>query len=357
MHRRAFLSTAGAAGLATLLPAAGCATAAARHAAGRVARRAPEPVKPPRLRPGMRVGLANPSGVVYQEDRIRVVEERLAALGLEAVRGDHLLDRHGYLAGTDEDRADDLNRMFRDDAVDAVLCGRGGWGAARLLPMIDFDAVRANPKVFMGYSDITALLLGLHARTGLVTFHGPVGLSTFNEYTLPWVRELVFEGGTPVFTNPEDTDDDVLARVEDRVVTIRAGTARGRLLGGNLTVLTAIIGSGYLPDFTGSILFLEDVDEAPYRVDRMLTQLALAGILDSVAGVVFGKCTDCDPGEGYGSLTLDDVLDHHLGRLGVPAWHGAMIGHIDDKWTVPVGVEAEIDAEAGTVRLLESAVS
>ena len=299
----------------------------------------------------------NPSSAVWLEDDLRLAEERLRALELEPVRGDHVLARHGSFAGTDEERAADLNRMFRDDGVDAVLCGRGGWGAARILPLVDFEAVRASPKVFVGYSDITALLLALHARTGLVTFHGPMGTSTFTPFALRWMRSVLFEAQAPTYRNPPDRDADALVRVRDRVVTIRGGRARGRLLGGNLSVLSAVVGSGYLPDFRGSILFLEDVGEAPYRVDRMMTQLALAGVLDDAAGVIFGKCTGCDPGRGYGSRTLEDVLEHHLGDLGVPAWSGAMIGHIDDQWTVPVGVETEIDADQGTLRLLEPAVA
>lgn len=348
MKRRSFLGAAGVGGLAALL-------ADVLEGTERSSRPL-QPVRPPRLRPGATVGLVNPSWAVWREDELRVAEERLRALELRPVRGEHVLGRHGYFSGTDEERAADLNRMFRDAEVDAVLCGRGGWGAARILPLVDFEAVRASPKAFIGYSDITALLLALHARTGLVTFHGPMGLSTFTPYSLRWVRSLLFEAEAPEYRNPEDDDADALARVQDRVVTIRGGRARGRLLGGNLTVLTAIVGSGFLPDFDGAVLFLEDVGEAPYRVDRMLTQLSLAGVLDAAAGVVFGKCTGCDPGEGYGSLTLDDVLEHHLGGLGVPAWHGAMIGHVDDQWTLPVGAEAEVDADRGTIRLLEPAV-
>ncbi len=347
MKRRTFLGAAGAAGLS------GLAGLSPRTDGAEGALPA---LRPPRLRPGDTVGIVNPSGVVWREDALRTVEERLASLDLESVRGRHVLDRHGYLAGRDGDRAEDVNRMFRRDDVDAVLCGRGGWGAARILPHLDYDAVRASPKVFLGYSDITALHMALHARTGLVTFHGPVGLSTFTSFSLGWIRRLLFDGETPTYRNPEDTDADVLARVRDRVVTIRSGRATGPLLGGNLTVLTAIVGSGFLPDFRDAILFLEDVGEAPYRIDRMLTQLSLAGILDGVAAVVFGKCTGCDPGEGYGSLTLDDVLEHHLGGLDVPAWSGAMIGHVDDQWTLPEGVRGEVDADAGTIRLLEAAV-
>lgn len=363
LDRRIFVKKLGLAGVAAATGAAGCAagpgTGAGRRRRGGGGAALPGPadaVKPPRLRPGDTVGLVNPSGATYVEDDVVVVEERLRALDLEPVRGEHVLARHGYLAGTDEERAADLNRMFGDDAIDAVLAVRGGWGAARLLPRIDFDAVRASPKVFMGYSDITALLLSLHARTGLVTFHGPVGSSAWNDFTVRWVREILFDAGTPTLVNPEGGGDDLVPTAH-RAWTITPGTARGRLVGGNLTVLTAIVGSGHLPDFDGAILFLEDIGEDIYRVDRMLTQLSLAGILDAVAGVVWGRCTDCDPGGGYGSLTLPELLEGHLASRGVPAWRGAAIGHIGPKWTVPVGVEAEMDADAGTLRLVEPAVT
>lgn len=346
---------------AALAPLIGCAPAAARtmEPAGRpVAGRsgtATPVLKPPRLRPGDTVGLINPAGATFESWDIDVVEESLAALGLRSVRGRHLLDRHGYFAGTDQERAADLNAMFAEDGVDAILAVRGGWGSARILPLIDYDTVAANPKALVGYSDVTALLLALHQRTGLVGFHGPVGVATWNEYSVDWFRRVVMEGEAVTFTNPTDTGDN-LAQVDDRVRTLAPGRARGRLLGGNLSVLSALVGSGYLPDWDGAILFLEEIGEDIYRVDRMLTQLALAGVLDAVAGVIFGKCTNCSSSESYGSLTLQEVLEGHLGSLGVPAWYGGMIGHIADKWTVPVGIEAEIDADAGTVRMLEPAV-
>ncbi|MEN8376203.1 MAG: LD-carboxypeptidase [Gemmatimonadota bacterium] len=345
MKRRAFARSAA-------LGTAGLTLGAAKPGA---AARTPEPVKPRRLRAGSRVALVNPAGATFDGQDIEIVEERLAALGLVPIRGRHLLDRHGYLAGTDEARAADLNEMFADDTVDGVLAVRGGWGAARLLHLLDFDAVAANPKVFLGYSDITTLLLALHARTGLVTFHGPVGTSEWNDFSVGALRAVVFEGTAPTLRNPVERGSD-LAVTEDRPRVITPGRARGRLLGGNLTVLASILGSPYVPDWSGSILFLEDVGEAVYRIDRLLTQLALAGVLDSVAGVVFGKCTDCDPDSAYGSLTLPEVLEHHLGGLDVPVWAGGMVGHIPRKWTLPVGVEAEIDTASATVRLLEPAV-
>lgn len=356
-HRRAFLRTLGAAGLTAAAGVGACAPApAAASAPARPGATRARSVRPPRLREGQRVGLVNPSGATPETETVRIVEERLEALGLRPVRGEHVLARHGYLAGTDAQRAADVNRMFADPDIDAIVAVRGGWGAARILPLLDYDAIRAHPKIFLGYSDITALHMALHQRTGLITFHGPVGSSRWNEYSVGYLRQILFEGGAPTLANPEELGDD-LAVTADRVRTLTPGTARGTLLGGNLTVLSAIVGSDYLPAFDGAILFLEDVGENIYRVDRMLTQLALAGILGRVAGVVFGKCSDCGPGGGYGSLTMEEVLDHHLGRLGVPAWEGAMIGHIREQWTVPVGVQAEIDAAAGTVRLLEPAVA
>lgn len=313
-------------------------------------------LKPARLRPGQTVGVVSPAGSTHEAVRFEILEETLAALGLQMKLGAHAQDRWGYLAGTDAERAADLNALFADPDVDAILAVTGGWGAARLLPHLDYDVIRANPKVLMGYSDVTVLLIALYAKTGLVTFHGPNGTSRWNAFSVDHMRRVLFDAEAAFLQNPTETGDN-LVQVEHRIRTITPGRARGRLVGGNLTVLTAIVGSDYLPDWRGHLLFLEDINEGIYRIDRMLTQLKLAGILDQVAGVVFGKCTRCDADSGYSSFTLEEVLVDHLRPLGVPAWHGAMIGHLADKFTVPLGVEAEIDAETGTIRLLEPAVT
>ena len=314
-------------------------------------------VRPRRLRPGDTVGLVAPATATFFPVDIDIAEEALTAMGLKVKRGAHLLDRFGFLAGRDRDRAADINGFFADPSIAGIVALRGGWGCARLLPYLDYEMIAKHPKVVLGYSDITALLNGVHAMTGLVTFHGPVGVSRWNSFNHDYMKRVVFDGEAVTFQNLRELEDGELAQRKNRVRTITPGGARGRMLGGNLTVLTSILGSPYVPDFAGAILFLEDTDEAPYRVDRMMTQLKLAGILDTARGVVFGECTDCEPGEGsYGSLTLEEILTDHLKPLGLPAWHNAMIGHIPKQFTVPVGVEVEIDAAAGTIRMLEPAV-
>ncbi|MGB7450607.1 MAG: LD-carboxypeptidase [Lysobacterales bacterium] len=312
-------------------------------------------LKPPRLQAGDTVALINPAGATFHPEDVLIARESLAALGLKMKTGEHLLDRYGYLAGTDKDRASDVNSMFADREVKAILTLRGGWGCNRILDLLEYRLIAKNPKIIMGYSDITSLLLALNAKTGLVTFHGPVGISSWNEYSTDFVKKLLFNAEVFSMENPKDIGDH-LTRVKDRVLTINSGKARGKLLGGNLSVLTAMVGSDYLPDFKGNILFLEEVGEDIYRVDRMLTQLKLAGILGQISGFVFGKCSDCGPGKGYGSLTLQEVLRDHIKPLGIPAWYGSMIGHIEDKFTIPLGIESEIDADTGRITLLDSAV-
>lgn len=310
---------------------------------------------PPRLQAGQTCGLINPAGATFHPDDIALTEEILNALGLQAKHGPNLLNRRGYLAGTDQDRASDVNEMFADDEVNAILTVRGGWGCNRLLPYLDYELIGRNPKIIMGYSDITSLLLAIFAKTGLITFHGPVGISTWNEFTLDYVRRILFNGEKVDLINPPD-DNELNVQFDNRVLTITAGRARGILVGGNLAVLSAMVGSEYLPDWKGKIMFVEEVGEDIYRVDRMLTQLKLAGILQQLNGFIFGKCTNCRPGESYGSLTLEEVLDDHIKPLRIPAWYGSMIGHIEDKFTVPIGVEVEIDSDIGQIKMLEAAV-
>jgi muramoyltetrapeptide carboxypeptidase len=307
-------------------------------------------IKPPRLRPGDTVGLVNPSAAAFETEWVDIFTEQIELLGVQVRRAPHFFDRRGYLAGSDEDRAADFNSFFSDKSINAIIA-TGGWGAARILSRIDYDAIRRNPKILIGYSDITSLLLAIHAKTGLVTFHGPHDL---NPVAASHLHDVTFAGKAVSMRNPRG---DAPVQLENRIRTITPGRARGRILGGNLTVLTTIMGSSYLPNWKGSILFVEDVREKIYKIDRMFTQLKLAGVLDQIAGFVFGQCVDCDPGEYYGSLTLEDVLQDHIAPLGVPAWHGAMIGHIDDQFTIPEGIEVEIDADAGIIQMLESAVS
>ncbi len=336
----------------------GLGTRAMAAPTGQAVRRA---TKPQRLHPGETIGLVAPAGFVADRFGIDELDATVRAMGLVPKFASNLLDRHGYLAGTDEVRAAALNAMFRDRQVRAIFAVRGGWGCERILPLLDFRPLAEDPRLLIGSSDITALLLAAAARTGCPSVHGPNVASSWNAAAWDAFRKLVFDAGMPTYTigsvGGGGAEDRLVPRAS-RIRTFRPGTARGRLLGGNLSVLSAMVGTPWLPDFTGAILFLEETNEAEYRIDRMLSQLALSGILGKVAGVIFGQCTNCaNPGEPYGNFTVFEVLEHHLGRLGVPAFQGAQIGHIPGQVSIPVGIEAEIDASTGTIRILEPVVS
>ena len=317
----------------------------------------PQRRKPRRLRPGDVVGLVEPAYFTPDAFDFAQVQETIRAMELVPRAAPNIMSRYGYLAGTDRERATHLNAMFADREVRAIFAVRGGWGSARILPHLDFNLIRANPKLLVGFSDITTLHLALAARTDCPSIHGPNASSAWGALSWDSFRRLVFEAETPTWRNPDVTADRLAQRSSIR--TFRPGRASGPLLGGNLTVLTSLVGTPWLPSFDGSILFIEDTDEAQYRIDRMLTQLALAGILGRLAGVVFGQCTDClaRNSSSIGGFTLSEVLAHHLTPLGIPAFQGSLFGHVDNQFSLPVGVRAEIDAEAGTIRMLEPVVA
>lgn len=312
---------------------------------------------PQRLQPGDTIGIVSPASAIFESEPYEIARETFEAMGLKVKFGDFTKSRYGHLAGTDEQRAAELMDMFRDDSVKAIIALRGGAGSARILDKLDYRVIKKNPKIFIGYSDITALHLAIYKKTGLVTFHGPVAVSTWNSFAYSHLKNLLFEGEAILYQNPADKGDE-LAQTRNRIRTITSGTATGELLGGNLSVLTGLMGTEYFPkNWKGKILYLEDIGEKIYAVDRMMSQLQLGGVLIDIDGLVFGKCSDCEPGgSGYGSLTLEEVIDHYVKPLGIPAFSGAMIGHIDDNATIPNGIKAEIDAKEGTIKLLNPAV-
>jgi muramoyltetrapeptide carboxypeptidase len=337
INRRQFITTFGLAALATQMQPL--------IAEGK---RSPNTIiKPPRLQVGDTVGLISPAGIVEPKDVEEAKQAIHAHLGLKVKLGEHILDRYGYLAGKDSDRAFDVNAMFADKSVKAIIAMRGGWGCNRILPLLDYIRIGSNAKILMGYSDITSLLLAINARSKIVTFHGPVATSTWNEFAVNYVKRILFNGEAVTMKNLD---------TEQQMQAIVPGKARGKLVGGNLSVLSAMVGSPYLPSWNKSILFVEEKGEDVYRVDRMLTQLKNAGILNQIAGFVFGQCTNCNLGDEP-SFTLMQVLQHHILPLGIPAWYGSMIGHIKNKFILPVGIEVEIDANTGTIRMLKPAVT
>ena len=314
-------------------------------------------LKPSRLKPGSVVGIVSPAGATFVREELNIVQDAVRGLGLVPRLAPHLLNRYGYLAGKDSDRAADINQFFADSQIAAILPIRGAWGSSRILPYLDYELIRKHPKIVIGFSDITALILGVTARTNLVTFHGPHGLTSWKPIQTDYFRRVLFAAESVQFQNLKDPDDaDRLMQVKYRIQTITPGKVRGRLIGGNLSVLSGIVGSPYLPDMSGAILFLEDVNENIYRLDRLITHLKLAGVLDKLAGFIFGQCPGCSPDADYGSLTLEEVIWNHIQPLGIPAWYGATIGHIDNILTLPIGLEVKIDATAGTIKMLEPAV-
>jgi muramoyltetrapeptide carboxypeptidase len=302
-------------------------------------RSAPTVVRPPLLAPGARVALVAPAGPLRGPSDLERAEGNARALGWEPVVGTHALERACYFAGPDHARLADLNAALADPRIDGIWCIRGGYGAMRLLPDVDFGALAARPRALIGYSDVTALHCGAAACVpGLVTFHGPTARGKLTPFSHASLERAVATGGDPCGGAPG-------AR------TVRPGRAAGRLAGGNLALLAALVGTRWAPRFAGAIVVLEDVGEAIYRVDRMLRQLLLAGAFDGCSALAFGECTDC-PEEcaDDGRRTLDDVVAEVADALGVPAVAGLPVGHIDDQWTLPLGAPAELDADARALR-------
>lgn len=319
---------------------------------------APEKIiKPRSLREGDLVGLVTPSTYVSDPDRLALAARTVRYFGLRPRFGRNVRKRAGYLGGSIAERAADLHDMFSDPEIKAVFCVRGGYGSGQLLDSLDYDLIRRNPKIFLGYSDITALHLAIHKKTGLVTFHGPVTVSSFSEYTQEHFRRALFEP-KPLgrLTNPPEKNQ---LRPGHMLRTVRGGKARGRLIGGNLSLVASLMGTPYEIDTRGAILFLEDVGEQPYSVDRMLTQLRLAGKLQSAAGIIWGECSDCRPREFQPSFestfSTGEVVDQILGGLKTPVLAGLTIGHTADQLTLPQGVEATLDADNGELIVGEQA--
>ncbi|MDM1047786.1 S66 peptidase family protein [Sphingobacterium hotanense] len=347
MDKRSFLKSLGL-GMAAI-PFAGSSDALAMAAQVRPL------LKGKVLKAGDTIGIITPASALGDEDAITLTKEVLTYFGFKVKEGKYIRERYGNLAGTDAQRLEDLHTMFADKSVAGILCIRGGAGASRLLSKIDYQLIANNPKVLLGYSDITALIMAFQAKVGLVTFHGPVGTSNWSNFVAKTFNDQFIDNKLVTFSNPDKKGDNIV-QYKDRITTINPGVVEGKLLGGNLTLISGLCGSPYLPDFKDSILFLEEINETPEKVDRMFCQLMNAGILSQIKGFVFGKCTGCSPSAGYGSLNLDQILRDFIKPLNIPAYTGAVIGHIDDQFLLPVGVKVRLDATKGTIEILEKAL-
>jgi muramoyltetrapeptide carboxypeptidase len=314
-------------------------------------------IKPPRLRAGAVIGLVAPGGYTTEAAIAKAVRN-IESLGCRVKQGANLRAVFGNYAGTAQQRIDDLHAMFLDPAVDAIWAIRGGSGCISLLSGLDYALIRAHPKILLGYSDITALHLAIHRQAGLVTFHGPVASSTLSDYAREQMLAVLADP-QPATVIPMSSANAYQGLSDPlyAVRTVHAGIATGVLMGGNLSMVSALAGTPYAADIAGALLFLEEVNEAPYRIDRWLTQLDLAGGLRNAAALIVGICENCGPEAGDESLTLDQTLALHLDPLAVPAVTGYSIGHIRNQCTLPIGLPAMLDTRRQTITLHEAAVN
>ncbi|RPI67229.1 MAG: LD-carboxypeptidase [Ignavibacteriae bacterium] len=344
LERRTFLQTIAGTAAATL--ALGSSHAVAASDLEPIPARPLPSLLPKALAPGSRVGIACPaSGVTMSE--MKGFMALCTAHGLEPVMGRNVSRRDGYLSASDTDRADELKEFVDDPTIDAIMCARGGYGVMRILPYLDYSAIREANKIIMGFSDITALLIAANQLSGVVTYHGPVASSTFDPFTADAFKRTVMV--SPQMDPFQD----------ERLTTIVNGVGRGRLTGGNLAMVISTLGTKYEIDTKGAILFLEEINEEPYRIDRMLTQLWLAGKLQQCNGIALGNFRNCES-KGLSitgpSFTLKEVIQERTKDLGIPVVYGLPFGHVKSKLTIPLGIEAELDATSKTLRLLQPSV-
>ncbi len=343
----------------TLLKSIGAAAIGAVVSLPTNAKTTQEIIKPPRLQKGDTIGLITPASGLFETEQTKIeAREKMEALGFKVKFGKNVNKKWGYLAGTDKQRIADIHDFFSDNAVKAIIAIRGGYGTGRLLRKLDYNLIKNNPKIILGYSDITSLLIAIHRKTGLVTFHGPVAISTFTNFTQKYFFKALTE--TIPVGEIEDVPFEENLQQSNRVWTVNGGKATGRLTGGNLTLICMSLGTPYEIDTKDSILFLEEVGEEPYDLDRMLTQLYNAGKLDNCAGVVFDKMPKVKTAShlpGYSSsLSVEDVISDRFKEYDYPVCLGLSLGHIKDKPTLPLGINAELNADSGRISLLESGV-
>ncbi|MEO9510664.1 MAG: LD-carboxypeptidase [Flavobacteriaceae bacterium] len=309
-----------------------------------------------RLKKGNTIGLIAP-GYAVKPEILERMKETLVEIGFVPFHTDRIHGNHGYFSNTDEERAADLNEMFKNPKIDAILCARGGYGCTRIMQMIDYENIKTNPKILVGFSDITALLNGIYKETGLITFHGPVGSTLTDEYSKQQFSNVLTSPKYPkTITNVVLQDKKMIEDpVYDRY-TIIPGQATGKLVGGSLTLINALIGTPHEIDFTNAIVCIEDVEEAPYRIDRMLTQLIEGPTFKKAKGIVFGVCAGCNSNSSSNSFTLKEVIMDRVAPLNIPAAYGMSFGHVPNNFTFPIGINAKWDADKMTLKLLEKMI-
>lgn len=313
-------------------------------------------IKPQALKEGDTIGIISAATPAFTPEEMQKVEEVLAYFNLKPFYPKYFFSKNDKINERIEEKASDFNELFANDEVRAIISIRGGYGSMHILDKIDYNKIASNPKIIIGYSDITALLNTIYQKTGLVTFHGPMLLSSFTNYTVKALRDVLFgnsEGLT--FTNPQAQYG---IRNAYPTRTIRNGIAQGRLIGGNLSLIAAMNGTDYDVRTDGHILFLEDTGEEPYRIDRMLSTLALSKKFDNLNGLIWGKCNACNPVSAppVWDFSIEQSLDYYFAKREYPSFSGMMIGHTDNQLTLPIGINVEIDARKGSIKFLESAV-
>ena len=315
-------------------------------------------IKPNRLKKGDKIGLIAP-GFQIKEEQLEKSIQNLKIFGFQAVYSPRLLGKFGYFSGTDQSRADDINELFANPEVKGIMAVSGGYGCTRILNLLDYRTIRENPKAIMGFSDVTALLNAIYQETGLITFHGPVSQTIYREYNALQFRRIIMnpKNTTLIESSPDDLELS-LEKPEYSRYTITPGQAEGQLAGGNLCVFASMTGTKYQLNGKGKIIFIEDIDEEPYRIDRMLTQLIESGILREANGIMFGICRGCNTSKNQvtDSFSLREVIENRIKPLGIPACYGLSFGHNIHNFTLPIGINAKLDTEKMAVTLTERAV-
>lgn len=351
MKRRNFIKTISAATIATsVYPTSSLENGEFKYTAKSL-------IKPARLKSGDSLALVTPGSYITEQEKQESIRN-IQSIGFKVVYTDRLMQKNGYFSATDEERAADLNEMFEREDVQGIICARGGYGCARILPYLNYKLIRNNPKPLIGFSDVTALHYAIYKNSGLITFHGPVGVSTFSRFSTKNFKEVLMEPTFELELRNSQTENNYNPY---GITTIVEGKASGELVGGNLTIVNSLIGTEYDIDFTDKIVFLEEFLEEPYRIDRMLTQLIQALKFKNVTGIALGVFKMCEPSKTNpsfsNSFSLMEVLKDRLGSLNVPVVYGLSFGHVVDKFTLPFGVKAELDTDYQQLKLLEQAVT